>query len=134
MLVELFWSKKKDNFWRMCVDYRELNKVTIDRYPLPLIEDQIDSLRDKQYFSTLDLKNGYHHLQIEESSKKFTAFVTHMGQFEYQCVPFGLCNAPSAFMRFVNTVFKEMIYSGKIRVYMDDILIATDSIEEHMEI
>lgn len=116
----------------MCVDYRELNKITVkDRYPIPHIEDHLDSLRSKKYYSTLDLKSGYHHLLIDESSQKYTAFVSHMGQFEYKRVPFGLCNAPSAFMRFVNTILKYLIKKGVIRIYIDDIIIATETIEEH---
>ena len=74
--------KKKDNSWRMCVDYRELNKMTVkDRYPLPLIEDHLDTLRNKNYFTSLDLKSGYHHLYIDENCQKCTSFITHLRQF-----------------------------------------------------
>ena len=79
----------------------------------------------------MDLKSGYHHLLIDKNSQKYTAFVCHLGQFECKRVPFGLCNAPLAFMRFINTIFKDLIKKGVIRIYIDDIIIATETLEEH---
>ena len=85
-------TKKKDGTSRICIDYRRLNKKIIrDHFPVPLIEDQLDRLQKAYVFSTLDLKNGFFHVPIEEKSKKYTAFVTYQGQFEFNRVPFGLC-------------------------------------------
>lgn len=127
--------KKKDGTYRLCVDYRALNKITIkDRYPLPLIEDQIDRLAGNFYFTSLDLKDGFHHIPVSEDSIKFTSFVTPDGQYEYLRMPFGLANAPAAFQRFVNSIFRPLLDTKKILLYLDDILIATPSIEQNLNI
>ena len=90
--------KKKNGEQRMCVDYRKLNSLCVkDNQPLPRIDDQIDKLQAGNYFTSLDLKSGYHQVEIEESSKHYTAFVTPEGQYEYNRVPFGLTNAPRVF-------------------------------------
>lgn len=124
--------KKKCGSVRMCVDYRTLNKVTErDNYPLPLIEDQIDRLNGKKIFSCLDLKDGFFHVPMAPESVKLTSFVTPLGQFEYVRMPFGLKNAPSVFQRFVNTIFRPLVDSNKILIYMDDIMVATETVEEH---
>jgi len=126
---------KKNGELLLCIDYRELNKITIkDNFPTPLIEDQLDRLRDKQYFTSLDLRNGFHHVKVAESSIKFTAFVTSLGQFEYLRMPFGLTNAPRVFQRFIHNIFSDLIQQDKILLYIDDILIATKNIDEHLEI
>ncbi|KAJ3659560.1 hypothetical protein Zmor_011244 [Zophobas morio] len=127
--------RKKTGDLRLCVDYRELNKITIkDNFPTPLIEDNLDRLRNKRYFTTLDLKDGFHHVRVAESSIKFTSFITPLGQFEYLRMPFGLTNAPRVFNRFINLVFNKLIRANKIILYLDDILIATNSYEEHLDI
>ena len=111
---------------------RFLNKITLrDNYPLPLIEDQIDKLRDKKYFTLLDLKDGFHHIPIAENSVKYTAFITTFGQYEYLKMPFGLKTAPSKFQRFVNTVFADLIKTGDVITYLDDFMIATETAEQH---
>lgn len=128
-------TKKKDGTYRLCIDYRALNKITIkDRYPLPLIDDQIDCLSNSHYFTSLDLKDGFHHVLINENSIKFTSFVTPDGQYEYLKMPFGLCNAPAAFQRYVNAIFRPLLEEGKILLYLDDILIATKTINENLKI
>lgn len=127
--------EKKNGNKRLCIDYRELNKITVkDRFPLPRIDDCLDMLNGKSCFSLLDLKNGFFHIPIEEQSIKYTSFVTPNGQFEFLKTPFGLCNAPSVFQRFVFQVFSEIIRSGDVIIYMDDILIATDTVERHFEV
>ncbi|KAK9722218.1 Rab-GTPase-TBC domain [Popillia japonica] len=128
--------KKKNGIdYRLCVDFRELNKVTEkDRYPLPLIDDQLDLLRNKNYFTCLDLKNGFHHIKMAEESVKYTSFITQLGQFEFLRMPFGICNGPSVFSRYINKIFKDLIKEKKITIYLDDILIATEDIPEHLEI
>lgn len=116
--------KKKSGEYRMCVDYRALNKITLkDNYPLPSMDTCIESLREvktvSQYWS------GFHQLNMEGASVKFTAFVTPAGQYEYLRMPFGLKNGPSVFERFVTNIFRDMIDAGEIIIYIDDILIAT---------
>ncbi|GBO12528.1 Retrovirus-related Pol polyprotein from transposon 17.6 [Araneus ventricosus] len=99
-----------------------LNQVK-DRYPLPLIEEVLDQLHSGKFFSTIDLKNRFFHVEMEEDSKKFTSFVTHDGQYEFNKVSFGLCNSPSIFQRFINHVFRDLLKDGIIIIYMDDITI-----------
>lgn len=116
--------KKKDGTCRLCVDYRMLNKKIIkDRYPLPLIEDQLDRLQDARVFSTLDLKNGFFHVRVDDASVKYTSFVVSDGQYEFLRVPFGLCNSPSVFQRFVNDVFRDLLRRKIILIYMDDLIV-----------
>lgn len=127
--------RKKNGQLRMCVDYRALNKITVrDRFPLPVIEDCLEYLGNKKYYTTLDLKNGFHQVPMHEDSKPLTAFVTPMGQFEYNFMPFGLANAPPKFQRIINGVLKKFIEDRKIVVYLDDIMIATEDLEEHKKI
>lgn len=127
--------KKKTGELRMCVDYRTLNKSMLrDNYPTPLIDDLIDKLAGKQFFTKLDLKNGYFHVFMHEDSIKYTSFTTPMGQFEWQRMPFGLRNAPAVFQRFIYRILNDLIRESKVLVYMDDILIATKDSESHFEI
>ena len=114
---------KKDGRWRMCIDYRALNKQTIkDRYPLPRIDLLLDRLGQARVFSKLDLAQGYHQIAMTNDSIEKTAFCTNLGQWEYLVMPFGLYNAPSIFQRLMNTIFEREINSF-IVVYLDDILI-----------
>lgn len=127
--------RKKNGELRMCVDFRTLNKQTNrDNYPLPLIEDQLDLLYNKRYFSCLDLENAFYHVNMDPQSIQFTSFVTPHGQFEFIKMPFGLKNAPAVFQRYINTIFRELIDLHEILIYMDDILVATDDLEEHFKI
>ena len=127
--------KRKSGKFRMAVDYRELNKITLkDNYPIPHIEDQLDKLREKQYFTRLDLKDAFHQINLAESSSKYTSFVTHLGQFEYTRMPFGIVNGSAFFMRFINAVFRPLLDQKRIMIYLDDIMIATQTIEENLEI
>ncbi|XP_076686111.1 uncharacterized protein LOC143378248, partial [Andrena cerasifolii] len=120
---------KKDGTIRICIDFRHLNKKIVkDRYPLPLIEDELDSLQGAKVFSTLDLKNGFFHVPIEEGSQKYTAFVVPNGHYEFLRVPFGLCNSPAVFQRFIHAVFRELIAVGMVRVYMDDIIVLANDV------
>lgn len=105
-----------------------------DNYPLPLIEDQIDNLRDKRYFTVLDLKSAFHHVNIEPDSVKYTSFVTLSGQLEYLRAPFGFKNSPSVFMRYINLIFKDLLIVHKISIYIDNIMIATKTVEENLTI
>lgn len=117
----------------MCVDYRGLNKLTIrDNYPLPLIEDCLEYLDAKQWFSLLDLKSGFHQVHMSPESIKYTSFVTPFGQFEYTRMPFGLKNAPSVFQRFISTIFRDFLARSEIMIYMDDIVLATADPASHL--
>jgi len=119
----------------MCIDFRALNAITTrDNFPLPLIEDQLNLLEGKKYFTTLDLKDGFFHIKMHEDSIKYTSFVTPLGQYEYVRMPFGLKGAPLKLQRYVAQVFKDQITAGEISVYLDDFLIATETIEHHLRV
>lgn len=126
--------KKKDGTDRMCVDYRELNANTVpDRFPLPLISDQIDRLHGCHYFTTLDMAAGFHQLPVHEDSIEKTAFVTPEGHYEYLTMPFGLRNAPAAFQRAVNKALG-VLSNTHVVSYMDDILvIGSSDVDESLE-
>lgn len=126
--------KKKDNSNRLCVDFRELNrKVVKDRYPLPVIEDVLSNFHSSRVFSTLDLKNGFFHVDIHPESITYTSFVTPDGQYEFLKAPFGLCNSPAVFQRYVNTTLNELIREKCVHVYMDDLIIASETEEENIQ-
>ncbi|XP_072397163.1 uncharacterized protein [Diabrotica undecimpunctata] len=113
--------KKKDGRTRICCDYRKVNKNIIrDRFPLPLVEDVLDCLQGANIFSTIDLKNGFFHVPVEFSSTKYTSFVTPSGQFEFLKCPFGLCNSPEVFQRFIAHIFRELTAQKYVIYYLDD--------------
>ncbi|GJY10593.1 putative nucleotidyltransferase, ribonuclease H [Tanacetum coccineum] len=127
----VLFVKKKDGSLRMCIDYRELNKLTIkNRYPLSRIDDLFDQLQGSRYFSKIDLQSGYHQLRVHEDDIPKTAFRTRYGHFEFTVMPFGLTNAPAVFMDLMNRVCKP--YLDKfIIVFIDDILIYSKTKEDH---
>jgi hypothetical protein len=130
MASPIFFVKKKDGSLRPVVDYRRLNKVTIkDRYPLPLTQQLVDRLQGAKFFTKLDLRSGYNLIRIREGDEWKTAFKCRYSQYEYTVMPFGLCNAPAVFQRFMNETFDDMIDKGVI-IYLDDILIYADTLEE----
>jgi len=127
--------KKKDKTYRMCADLRELNKILVKKhYPIPHIDDLLDKLWGKIFFTKLVLKNAYFHVRVSEQSFKYLSFSIFLGQYEYVRLPFGYCNSPSEFMRFIETVFRELIMAGKLLLYLDDLLIATETIGENLEV
>nr|GFB59795.1 putative reverse transcriptase domain-containing protein [Tanacetum cinerariifolium] len=127
----VLFVKKKDGSFHMCIDYRELNKLTIkNRYPLPRIDDLFDQLQGSQYFSKIDLQSGYLQLRVREEDIPKTAFRMMYGHFEFMVMPFGLTNAPTVFMDLMNRVCRPYLDKFVI-VFIDDILIYSKSEEEH---
>lgn len=125
---------KKDGTKRICVDYRALNKKVVrDEYPLPLIDDQIEKLYNAKVFTKLDLRNGFFHVPVDQDSRKYTTFVTESGTFEFLKMPFGFCNSPAVFQRFINCIFQPLIRDGTLFAFMDDLLIPSANETEALE-
>uniref|UniRef100_A0A670KLJ4 Gypsy retrotransposon integrase-like protein 1 n=1 Tax=Podarcis muralis TaxID=64176 RepID=A0A670KLJ4_PODMU len=119
----VLFVKKKCGELRPCHDYRALNKITVpDRYPLPLISELLERVQGAQVFTKLDLRGAYNLIRIRAGDEWKTAFGTRYGQFEYLVMPFGLCNAPAVFQRYINHVFQDLL-DKYVVVYLDDILI-----------
>ncbi|GJV29434.1 retrovirus-related pol polyprotein from transposon TNT 1-94 [Tanacetum coccineum] len=127
----VLFVKKKDGSFRMCIDYRELNKLTIkNRYPLPRIDDLFDQLQGSQYFSKIDLRSGYHQLRVHEDDIPKTTFRTRYGHFEVTIMPFGLTNVPAIFTDLMNRVCRPYLHKFVI-VFIDGILIYSKTQEKH---
>ena len=135
MAAPVFFVKKKDGSLRLVQDYRKLNNMTVkNRYPLPLISDLVDKLRNARYFSKLDVRWGFNNVRIKEGDEWKAAFRTTRGLFEPLVMFFGLTNSPSTFQTMMNDLFRELITEGVVIIYLDDILIYTKTREEHRRV
>ena len=124
---------KKTGEIRMCVDYRLINaKTRKDAYPLPRIDKSLDALTGAQWFSTLDLASGYTQVPMAEKDKAKTAFCTPFGLFEFNRMPFGLCNAPSTFQRLMERIFGDQSCQSLL-LYLDDIVIFSQTFDQHLQ-
>lgn len=124
--------RKRDGSLRLCVDYRLLNsKTRKDAFPLPRIEESLDALCGAQWFSTIDLASGYHQVAVTEQDKMKTAFCTPFGLFEFERMPFGLCNAPSTFQRLMERMFGDQ-NCHSLLLYLDDVIVFSSTVDEHL--
>ncbi|GFX13178.1 transposon Tf2-6 polyprotein [Trichonephila clavipes] len=126
--------QEKDGSSRKCIDYRKLNqKLVKDKFPLPIIEDVLDTLQEAKVYSTLDLRNGFFHVDVDEDCRKYTSFIIPDGQFEFNKVPFGLSTSPGVFQRYVSSIFRDLTRKGIVISYLDDLVIPAKNEQEGLE-
>ena len=122
--------QKKDGSTRFCIDYRKVNTVTRkDAYPMPRVDDTLDTLAGAKWFSTLDLISGYWQVEVNPKDREKTAFCTPKGLFEFKVMPFGLCNAPATFQRLMDMVLAGVQWTSCL-VYIDDVVILGKTFKE----
>ncbi|KAJ2998828.1 hypothetical protein NUW54_g6994 [Trametes sanguinea] len=130
-----FFVKKKDGKLRPVQDYRKLNEMTKkNKYPLPLMTELIDRLKGAKYYTKLDIRWGYNNVRMKEGDEEKAAFITNRGLYEPLVMFFGLTNSPATFQMMMNDLFRALVLAGKVVVYLDDIIIFTNDLEEHRKI
>lgn len=126
-------AKKKDGSWRFCVDYRKLNAVTHkDSFPLPRIEESLTSLSKAEWYSTLDLASGYWQVEVAPEDQEKTAFTTPFGLYQFDRMPFGLCNAPATFQRLMQRCLGAQVYDHLL-IYLDDVIVYSPHFAAHLQ-
>jgi hypothetical protein len=124
--------EKKNGKKRLCVDYRKLNNVTKrDLYPLPRIDNMLETLSGCQWFSSLDLASGFWQVELSPQDREKLTFITRFGTYEFTVMPFGLCNAPATFQRLMDTVLRDILWQFVV-VYIDDINVGSKTFDEHL--
>jgi hypothetical protein len=125
--------RKKDGTWRFCVDYRQLNAITVKhKHPMPVVDELLDELAGAKWFTMLDLSSGYHQLHVANGDEYKTTFRTHQGLYEFMVMSFGLMNVPATFQSVMKSIFEKMLCKG-VLVFMDDILIYSPTLDQHIQ-